>query len=152
MPIDRLPPRYREPAEHVAAFLSTDAGVMIILGFTFVYRGVSYWLLGDFVLVNALDVLPPKWIPSGYWILLGLSLIVASWWQSSLVSRLLLALGVMTITLWGCVFIFSDPGTFNQRGSIYLGFAAVIIWAVWRGRRGEIRVRKEVSDAVLPSG
>ena len=152
MPVDRLPPPYREPAERLAEFLSTDSGVMIILGLTFIYRGVSYWFLGDFILVNPIDTHLPREVSGGYWLVLGLALVVSSWRQSSMMSRCLLALGVMTLTLWGCVFIFSTPGTFNQRGSIYLGFAVVVVWSVWRGRRGEIRVRKELPDADIPGG
>lgn len=146
MPIDKLPPRYRPYAERVAGHLSTDAGIMLILGTVLVYRGVAYWHLEEFVLVNPLDVWLPLWLVSGYWISLGLSLIVASWWQSSFMGRCLLTVSVMTLTSWGCAFLLAAPGTFDQRGSMYLAMAALTIWSVWRGRRGEIRVRKENPD------
>lgn len=128
----------------------TDAGVMIILGLTFTYRGVSYWHLGEFVLANPLDVWLPYWLSSGYWTSLGLALVVASWWQSSVAGRCLLTVAVMTLTLWGCTFLLSAPGTFSHRGFMYLAMAAVTLWSVWRGRRGEIRVRKEDPDVPVP--
>lgn len=150
MPIDKLPARYRPLAQRVAEHLRTDSGLMIILGIVLIYRGVSYWHLGEFVLVNPLDIWLPVWLSSGYWISLGIALLASSWWHSSFMGRCLLTLTVMTLTSWGCAFLLSAPGTFGHRGSMYLAMAALTIWSVWRGRRGEIRVRKENPDVPVP--
>lgn len=127
----------------------TDAGAMIILGITMITRGISYHRLGTFILVYPLDTHLPIWLTSGYWIGLGTTLIVASWWQATPAARVILAAPVNTRTLWSSLFIFAPPAAFHQLGAVYLGLAAIVIWAVWRGRRGEIRVGKEPPDDVI---
>lgn len=142
MPIDHLPVRLRSPAEKARDLLMTDAGVMIILGIALIIRGASYYALGTHILVNPLDLYLPTWVVAGWWITVGAALLGASRWQATMVGRLVLTLGVATLTLWGSLFLFAPPAAFAQRGIIYLALAAVVIWAVWRGRRGEIRVRR----------
>lgn len=140
MPIDRLPTRWRTPAERLRAILLTDAGVMIILGLVFIVRGASYWSLGQSVLVHPADVLVPDPVMSAVWITLGVLLVGLSPWHTSRAGRGMLGVATATLAFWGSLFIFSPPAAFTQRGIIYLGLAGIAIWAVWRGRRGEIRV------------
>lgn len=142
MPIDHLPPRLRSPAERIRAFLITDAGVMIILGISMMARGLSYLSLGQHVLVNPIDTHIPIYLLSVWWTGIGGALILTSWWQASLASRILLMIGVSTLAAWGSLFIFAPPAAFSQRGIIYIALAAVVVWSVWRGRRGEIRMRE----------
>lgn len=142
MLIDHLPPRLRPPVERVRDVVMTDAGVMIILGIALIVRGGSYYALGTHILVNPLDLYLPMWVVAGWWIGVGVSLLGAARWQATMVGRLVLTLGVATLALWGSLFLFAPPAAFAQRGIIYLALAAVIVWAVWRGRRGEIRVRR----------
>lgn len=145
MPIDHLPVRLRSPAERARNLLMTDAGVMLILGVTMIIRGVSYYSLGAHVLVNPLDTELPSWVASGWWISVGVALVVSSWWQATAPARVILMLGVGTLAAWGSLFLFAPPAAFAQRGIIYLALATVIVWSVWRGRRGEVRVRTEVA-------
>lgn len=142
MPIDHLPIRLRSPAERIRAYLITDAGVMIILGISMIARGLSYLSLGQHVLVNPIDTHISPWVLASWWLIVGISLVVASWWQASAVSRIILMIGVSTLAAWGSAFIFAPPAAFSQRGIIYLALAAVVVWSVWRGRRGEIRMRE----------
>ena len=44
------------------------------------------------------------------------------------------------------LFILATPAQFTQRGVMYIALGLVTLWAVWRGRRGEIRV-EGVADA-----
>lgn len=115
---------------------------MLILGVALIVRGVSYYFLGAHILVNPLDLYLPTWLVSGWWITVGSALVVTSKWQATPVGRIVLTIGVATLAAWGSLFLFSPPAAFAQRGIIYLALAAVIIWSVWRGRRGEIRVRE----------
>lgn len=145
MPIDHLPVRLRSPAERARNFLMTDSGVMVILGVTMFIRGASYYSLGAHVLVNPLDTELPSALTSGWWISVGVGLVVASKWQATAPARIILMLGVGTLVAWGSLFLFAPPAAFAQRGIIYLALATVIVWSVWRGRRGEVRVRTEVA-------
>lgn len=140
MPIERLPERWRPSLRRLRDALMTDAGVMVILGVVMIARGVSYAEPGQHVFVHPLDVVLPLWVPATVWVVLGGVLILASRWHSTTVGRTVLAAAVGGLGLWGSLFIFAPPAAFSQRGIIYLGLAAVIVWAVWRGRRGEIRV------------
>ncbi|EEW50411.1 hypothetical protein HMPREF0290_0859 [Corynebacterium efficiens YS-314] len=123
--------------------MMTDAGVMLILGVTMIIRGISYWSLGAHVLVNPLDTSLPSAMTSGWWISVGVALVVASKWQATAPARVILMLGIGTLAAWGSLFLFAPPAAFAQRGIVYLALATVIVWSVWRGRRGEVRVRTE---------
>lgn len=147
MPIDHLPPRLRSPATRLRGFLMTDAGVMIILGGMMLLRGISYIDVGAEQLYHPADIALPLVIPGSIWTLTGVWLLVASRWQATAFGRAALATGVSVLALWGGLFLFSPPAAFSQRGVLYLGLAAMVIWAVWRGKRGEIRVREEYVDA-----
>lgn len=146
MPIDHLPGRWRPPLERARAVFMTDAGVMLILGVIMLIRGLSYADVGQEVLYHPGDASLPAVIPALVWGGTGLWLIIAARWQATAFGRAALATSVAVLALWGGLFLFSPPAAFSQRGVLYLGMAGVIIWAVWRGRRGEIRVREEHAD------
>ena len=142
MPIDRWPIRLRAPAEKAREVLMTDAGVMIILGVSMIVRGVSYWNLGSVVLFHPVDLLFPIWADSALWVGVGVALIVAARWHSTWLGRMTLATSTALIAMWGLLFLFAPPAQFAQRGVMYLAIAGIVIWSVWRGKRGEIRVRE----------
>lgn len=146
MPIDHLPARLQRPAERVRCILMTDAGVMIILGVAMIVRGLSYFNLGSVVLFHPVDLFFPIWVDAILWIGTGTTLLVASRWHNRAFGRLTLSASTGLITLWGLLFLMAPPSQFAQRGIMYLAIAAITIWAVWRGKRGEIRVREGVTD------
>lgn len=146
MPIDYLPMRVRPPLEWLRCVLMTDAGVMLILGTIMLIRGISYIDVGAERLYHPVDILLPIIIPGAVWTATGAWLVIAARWQATAFGRAALATGVAVLALWGGLFLFSPPAAFSQRGVLYIGLAVVIIWAVWRGKRGEIRVREERAD------
>lgn len=143
MPIEYLPASWRPPVARVRDAMMTDAAVMVILGVVMIARGVSYWDPGAHIFVHPLDVMLPTWAISLGWAGVGAVLVGAARWHATVVGRAVLSVAVAILGGWGALFIFAPPAAFSQRGIIYLGLAAVIIWAVWRGKRGEIRVTKE---------
>lgn len=145
MPIDHLPEKLKPRAECLRAVLMSDAGVMIILGMAMIVRGISYSDLGSVVLFHPIDLLFPLWVDAALWCGVGAALLVAARWPASRAGRLVLSLSTSLIAFWGLLFILAPPSHFAQRGVMYLALAAVVIWAVWRGRRGEIRVREGVA-------
>ena len=147
MPIEHLPPVTRPWAERLRDWLLTDAGLMLILGVMMIVRGVAYSNLGQEGLYHPADVFMPRWVAAGVWLGVGSSLLVSSVRQSSLLARVSLSAAVATLALWGMIFMLAPPAAFSQRGIVYLSFAMLVLWASWRGRRGEIRIREE-----LPSG
>lgn len=120
----------------------TDAGVMIILGVAMIVRGVSYWNLGSVVLFHPVDTMFPIWVDSALWTGIGVLMVVAARWHSTCLGRWVLAGTTGFIAMWGLLFIFAPPAQFAQRGVMYVAIAALVIWSIWRGRRGEIRVRE----------
>lgn len=145
MPIDRLPARWQPPAECLRRVLMSDAGVMIILGVAMIVRGVSYFDLGSVVLFHPVDLFFPLWVDASMWTGMGILLLIAARWHNRSFGRAILASSTGLLALWGLLFLFSPPAQFAQRGIMYLCIAAIVIWAVWRGRRGEIRVREGVT-------
>lgn len=146
MPIDHFPARWQPPLERLRCILMSDAGVMIILGVAMITRGVSYFNLGSVILFHPVDLLLPIWIDATMWIGLGSTLLVASRWHSSQFGRITLAVSTGLIAMWGLLFLFAPPAQFAQRGIMYLAIAAIVIWSVWRGKRGEIRIREGAAD------
>lgn len=146
MPIERLPVRLRPPLERLRRILMSDAGVMWILGVAMIIRGISYFDLGSVVLFHPVDLLFPIWVDAALWIGVGTTLLVASRWHRSLFGRMTLAASTGFIALWGFLFLFAPPAQFAQRGIMYLAIAAIVIWSVWRGKRGEIRIREGGAD------
>lgn len=147
MPIEHLPPRLRPPAERLRAVLLTDAGAMLILGVAMIVRGLSYRDLESVALFHPMDVSLPLWVDSALWTGVGVVLVVAARWHECMIARLALSAATGLLTLWGLLFLFAPPAQFTQRGVMYLALALVTLWAVWRGRRGEIRVVEGVAHA-----
>ena len=145
MPIDHLPDRWRHKAECLRGVVMSDAGVMIILGVSMIVRGVSYMNLGSVVLFHPVDMFFPIWVDATLWTGMGTLLIAAARWHNRSLGRATLAASTGLLALWGLLFLFAPPAQFAQLGVIYLALAAVIIWSVWRGRRGEIRIREGVT-------
>lgn len=146
MPIDHFPARLRPPLERLRCILMTDAGVMWILGVAMIVRGLSYFDLGVVVLFHPVDLFFPIWVDATIWIGVGTTLLIASRWHSSRFGRMTLAASTGLIALWGFLFLFAPPAQFAQRGVMYLAIAGIVIWSVWRGKRGEIRIREGAAD------
>lgn len=141
MPIDCLPEPLRTPAERLRAFLLADSAVMIIVGIAMIARGVG--LLpppGRDIHPWENLISPDAWMVA--WILLGVASIAAAPWHSSRVASLLLVADVMLLSFWGATFILAGPDELFSRGAIYLGWSVTIVWAIWRGKRGETLIRK----------
>lgn len=139
MPIDKLPPKYQPAAYGLRAFLMTDATALLILGFFFLARGAG-WLIQK----GTAGPHPVKLIgfPVAAWVAvavtLGVACLVAAAWHQSTVGVITLALSVTLISLWGMAFLPDSLANFLERGSVYLALAVMTMWAVWKGKRGEI--------------
>lgn len=151
MPIERLPRPLRPPAERARRFLLTDATVLIILGGACIARGISY--TGA---VSSISTHPAEGLLSiGWWavvwIAVGAACVVSSPWHRSLVAAIALASGVALHVLWALSFIWvSIDGDMPRVWVSSIGYIAVpalVLWAVWRGSREEVRVREKVPDA-----
>ena len=141
MPIDCLPEPLRTPAERLRAFLLTDGAVMLIVGIAMIARGIGLLPPPGQDVHPWEGMLPPQaWMV--VWILLGVASIAASLWPSSRAASLLLVTDVMLLTFWGSMFILAGPDELFSRGAIYLGWSVTIVWAIWRGKRGETLIRK----------
>lgn len=117
---------------------------MMILGVAMITRGLSYFDLGSVVLFHPVDLMFPIWVDATLWVGVGLVLIIAARWHSTMLGRMTLAASTGLIALWGFLFLFSPPAQFAQRGVMYLAISLIVLWAVWRGKRGEIRLREGV--------
>lgn len=139
MPVDKLPSKYQPAAYKLRAFLMTDATALLILGLCFLARGAG-WLLRH----GPAGPHPLKLVglPVVVWmavaVTLGVACLVAAVWHQSTVGVVTLALSVTLISLWGMAFLPASLATFLERGSVYLALAVMTVWAVWRGKRGEI--------------
>ncbi|STC97454.1 hypothetical protein [Corynebacterium renale] len=139
MPIDKLPPRYQPAAYKVRAFLMTDATALIILGACFLARGVGWLIRRGPAGPHPMTMIG---FPVTAWIAvavtLGVACLVVAVWHQTTAGAIVLAIAVALVTLWGMAFLPASVATFLERGSVYLALSVMTMWAIWRGRRGEI--------------
>lgn len=139
MPIEHVPARWRPRAERLRAALLTDATLLIILGIVFIARGAGFmpppgadihpWELSA----------PATW--GVVWAAMGVICLFAAPWYVGRVGAAVLGVATGLLVFWGMTFALVDLDELMTRGSIYIGWAVTIVWAIWRGRRGEITVR-----------
>lgn len=139
MPIDKLPLRCRPAAYKLRAFLMTDATALLILGLCFLARGAGWLIRHGPAGPHPLTLIG---LPVAAWVavavVLGVACLVVAVWHQSTAGVITLALSVALISLWGMAFLPDSLATFLERGSVYLALAVMTMWAVWRGKRGEI--------------
>ncbi len=145
MPIEFLPTVLRSPARRVRDWLLTDAPVLVIVGLTVIIRGVSYSPFfgapparGSHPAEAAL----PMSVWAIIWIITGVVILFASCKPTSIIAAVSLGLGIGLHVVWGLSFLLSTWQD-NPRGYVsavgYLGTSALVAWAVWRGRAGQVR-------------
>lgn len=139
MPVDKLPARFAPAGYRARAFLMTDATLLIVLGLYLVMRGIGMLPppLGD---LHPWESLVPATMWAGVWIGLGVASLLVAPWHSRRVASLVLAADVMLTMLWGMTFVLADFDQFVARGSVYLALGTLVVWAVWRGKRSEVKV------------
>lgn len=139
MPIDKLPQKYQPVAYRLRAFLMTDATALLILGVCFLARGAGWLIRRGPAGPHPMTLIG---FPVTAWIAvavtLGLACLATAVWHQSRLGALVLALAVALVTLWGMAFLPESLATFLERGSVYLALSVMTMWAVWRGKRGEI--------------
>lgn len=142
MPIDHVPARWRPGAERLRAWMLTDASLLLILGGVFIARGIGFMPPpGDDI--HPWEVTSPlMW--GVIWTGVGAAALIAAPWHADRIGAAILGVATGLLVFWGLAFALIDVDEFLTRGTIYLGWASVILWAVWRGRRGEITVRHQV--------
>lgn len=138
MPVDKLPARFAPAGYRARAFLMSDATVHLVLGAYMVMRGVGM------LPPPSLDVHPwePLMSESSWaivWILVGVSNLIVAPWHATRLAGFVMSAGVMLTILWGTTFVMVDVDEFVTRGSVYLALGTLVVWAVWRGKRGEVK-------------
>lgn len=139
MPIEHVPARWRPGVERLRSLLLTDASLLIILGLVFIARGIG------FLPPPGADIHPWELTaPTAWgvvWASVGVAALLVVPWHAGRAGAAVLGGAVGLLVFWGLAFALIDIDELATRGSIYLGWALTILWAVWRGRRGEITVR-----------
>ena len=116
----------------------TAAPLLGVFGVVAISRGIE--------LMNRLPTIPHlAWQIGSYnfwgwaWIILGITALATVPWNKSRAAQTVISIAAGILTMWGLGYL-PDVGQFLYRGTPLLGWAATIVWAVWRGRRGEIRI------------
>lgn len=145
MPIDILPTPLRYPARRVRDWLLTNAPVLVIVGLTVIIRAVSYSpFLGAPPArgTHPAEAALPMNIWAVIWIITGVVILCAAVKPTSFLAALSLGAGIGLHVVWGLSFLLSTWQD-NPRGYVsavgYLGISALVAWAVWRGRAGQVR-------------
>ena len=144
MPIEHLPPRIQPPLLRLRDWLLTDATLYVILGALMICRGVAAWVIDDITAVPH----PGEGLLTAegwtvLWLVLGASCLLATPWHATRAGAVVLSVTTSALLLWGIGYLMYDPAQFAYRGVLYIGFTVTILWAVWRGRRGQVTITKE---------
>lgn len=143
MPIDRLPPCMRRPAENLRRFLMTDATVLMILGVGCIARGVSYSShLGPVPHQHPAEAWMGIGAWSTVWILVGVACVIITPWHRSVTAALAVGAGMSLHLLWGFSFLWNTLHGDSPRGWVssigYFMVALLVAWTVWRGSRIDV--------------
>lgn len=139
MPIEHVPARWRPGAERLRGVMLTDASLLAILGVVFVVRGLGF-LPPPGADIHPWELSAPA-LWGVAWVSMGTICLVTVPWHASRIGAAVLGIATGLLVFWGMAFVLVDLDELMTRGAIYLGWAVTILWAVWRGRRGEIVVR-----------
>lgn len=148
MPILFLPARWHPPARKLRNFLLTDATALLILGIGILFRGLSYTpgILGPAPQSGShpAEVMLPINAWAAVWIIAGVACIAAAFTRSEILDAVALGLGVALNISWGVSFIAATAIGDSPRGWVsavgYFSIAALVMWAVWRGKRGDVHI------------
>ena len=81
------------------------------------------------------------------WIIAGVACVVAAFTKSPVVDAVALGLGVALNIAWGASFIAATIIGDRARGWVsavgYFSIAALVLWAVWRGKRGDVHLEED---------
>ena len=153
MPVLFLPARWHPPARRLRNFLLTDATALLILGIGILFRGLSYapGVLGPAPQGGShpAEVMLPINAWAAVWIISGVACVVAAFTKSPVVDAVALGLGVALNIAWGASFIAATIIGDSARGWVsavgYFSIAALVLWAVWRGKRGDVDLESEAT-------
>ncbi|MBH5302744.1 hypothetical protein [Corynebacterium ulcerans] len=152
MPIERLPTSVQPTARRVRAFLMTDSTAIVILGIGILARGLSYLpiVLGP---PPSKGAHPAEGLLSieawgVVWVIVGILCLLAAFTKQQVLEVLALCAGVALDCLWGFSFIqgaiIAGQGSRLWVSSIgYFSIVALVMWAVWRGKRGDIPLSED---------
>lgn len=152
MLIERLPTSVQPTARRVRAFLMTDSTAIIILGIGILARGLSYLpiVLGPPPSKGAhpAEGLLPIEAWGLVWVIVGILCLLAAFTKQQVLEVLALCAGVALDCLWGFSFIqgaiIAGQGSRLWVSSIgYFSIVALVMWAVWRGKRGDIPLSED---------
>ncbi|PLV98749.1 hypothetical protein BRL53_08940 [Corynebacterium ulcerans] len=152
MPIERLPTSVQPTARRMRAFLMTDSTAIIILGIGILARGLSYLPIvlgpppsrGSHPAEGLLPI--EAW--GLVWVIVGILCLLAAFTKQQVLEVLALCAGVALDCLWGFSFIqgaiIAGQGSRLWVSSIgYFSIVALVMWAVWRGKRGDIPLSED---------
>lgn len=152
MPIVHLPQRWQSPLMRLRGFLLTDATALLILGVSIILRGVSYLpLTGGGMSSHPAEGALPIEVWAVVWIVVGVLCLVAVPWHKGMVAAAALGLGIGLNALWAVSFFAATITGEMARGWVTgTGYATVVLlvlWSVWRDKRGgAMPSREEVAN------
>lgn len=141
-PVDFVPEGWRPAARRVRDAFYTDGTLLVVIGVGVFARGVSY--LGysgsnPHPAEALLDI--STW--AVIWMAVGAACVLSAPWHTSLVAAVALSLGVGLNMFWACSFMLATLTGDMSRGWVtaigYFSIAVISVWAVSRGRRGQVR-------------
>lgn len=140
MPIEHFPRSMRPGLRRLREVLRTDKGAVAILAVVAASRVIGYCLDEKSALQHLLE-LDQDWVSPLLWMTVTALLVAALVMDCHRMEAIALSASVAVIVLWGILFAWSGPAALLGRGAVYIGLAAVVVWSVWRGHAGEIRIR-----------
>ncbi|APT92877.1 hypothetical protein CPHO_08250 [Corynebacterium phocae] len=154
MPIDHLPTRWQPRAYRLRRFLLSDSTALIILGTGIILKGLSYtpWGLGEppAAGVHPAEHILPLDVWAIVWLMAGLFCLAAAFIPNALVDAIAVGLGIGLHCTWGLSFVAATLWADNPRGWVtgvsYITVVALAVWAIWRGKRGDVELREGMYD------
>ncbi|OJH93713.1 hypothetical protein BKD74_08625 [Corynebacterium diphtheriae] len=150
MPIEHLPPRVQPTARRVRAFLMTDSTALLLLAVVQAAMGLYYLpgVLGDPLrwqrpVESIMPIIAWAWVHLAVGVLCAVAAVTDRWHVD--IVALALATG---LNLSWAFSLLAASVEHNQSvlwlvGVLILAMTVSLMWAVWRGKRGDIPFAKE---------
>ncbi len=155
MPIEHLPSTWRPSARRLRRWAMTDSMAALILGCGALLRGCSYipGVLGAPPSSGShpAEMTLPIGVWGWVWIAAGVACVLSSLAPLPRTRAVALSVGVALHVMWGGSFLAATWAGESPRSWVsaisYCMVAALVLWAVWRGKRGDMPMAREMGGA-----